>query len=340
MTAAKRKATAKGPSRAPAKKTAPKMAQKAKPGLRPAKKATPPARPKVPAARPKLLKPTPAKPAKAPSKPTPPPRPPPAKAPAPKAAPPKPAPTPPPAPPAAKPAPAAPTKAPAAKPAAPPAPAAVAPAAPPKPAAPPAAPKAAAPPAPAAKPAAPPVPREFRTVPTSRGEVVARDPDLQSALTFGVFAAINRTFGAYGKSLLKHASERFLEYEQKRGHLPPTSKDPVAGLEAFFDRLVAQGYAKRVSFTTTGPTVQCIVEGIPEWDAIEALRQLSYPLLPVFPGEVIATFLTKYYGETVAVESTELVADKRGIAVKFTHRARQDDTTAAIPEVTRTELYE
>ncbi|HWG90613.1 MAG TPA: hypothetical protein VNZ52_07155, partial [Candidatus Thermoplasmatota archaeon] len=167
-----------------------------------------------------------------------------------------------------------------------------------------------------------------------------REPDLHSALSFAIFAAINRSFGAYGKSLLKHASERFLEYETKRGILPPRAANAMEGLNQFFQQLVNAGYARRVRFEGEAPTGVCHVEGVAEWDAVEALRQLSYPLLPAFPAEIIQSFLSKYYNEIVVIEGTDITPETRGLVVRFTHRPRAEETQAPIPEVRRTELYE
>ncbi|GEM_PF-3717598 len=331
MATGKKSAAKASKSKKPAAKKAPpkKPAAKAKPAAKkPApKKAAPkpkpkpapkPAPPKKAAAPPAKAAPKPvAKPAPAP-KPSPPAKPA-AKAPAPpaKPAPPAPAPAPPPAP-----------AAPAAK--------AAAPAKAPKKKAIPTTSLAATPifrplnePAPAL---APPPP------PAKPGHV---DHQMMSAVSYGLFAAINKTFGFAGRNVVKNAALRMLEYGYKRGWLPPKSKEPIRALNEFYGRLEAMGYAEKIHVAKRGEHYALEVVGLADFDAVHSLREMHYPLLPIFLGEMLEAIVDQYFQLKVTVEPLEMQEQKRGFTLPFSlHERPNEQAPAPMMSYARTDDFE
>ena len=320
-------AKAKKPTKTPAKATKAK-AGKPKPAPKKAKpapkKAKPPA--KKPPAKAKAKAPPPPKKAKpAPAKKA---KPAPAPKPA-KAAPPaKPAKAAPPAKavPAAKAVTAAPAAAPAAKPA--PARKAAATAAPTETPAPAAAKKTKKKPIPTMSMAATPIIRPFGDdappaapppPPAKPGHV---DHQVLSSITYGLFAAINKTFGFAGQSVVKNAALRMLEYGYKRGWLPPKSREPVRALNEFFGRLETMGYADKIHVAKHGDKHVLEVHGLADFDAVWSLREMHYPLLPVFLGAMLEAIVDQYFGLKVALDPLEMREDKRGLNISFAMHER------------------
>lgn len=327
------------------------MAAAKKKGSKPAKKAPPPKAKKAPPKKPAL----PAKKVVAPAKAAPPPKPAPAKAPpakpapakalpakpaAAKAAPAKPAPAPAPGPAPAKAAPpsqkGAPAKSTPGKPAV--APAKGTPAAP-SPSALDA--KPARKVAPSLAPAVAPVLKPLTSAAPSKTVQApippppkqgAMDQQLVSAIHYGLFAAINKTFGSFGQSVLKNASLRMLEYGYKRQWLPPKSKDPIKALNEFFQRLETMGYAERMHVSKKDDAFVCEVVNLADWDAVADLRELHYPLLPIFMNELILAFLDQYFKLIVAMEPVELVPEKRGLRIRFTTHERNETAQVHVSE--------
>ena len=316
-----KKSAAKGKKAAPKKAAPKKPAAKPKPAKKaPLKKTVKPAPKKAAKPAPKPV-PKKAAPPPKPVKAAPPPKP----APAPKAPPAKPvkeaAPAKAPAPPAkaAKPAPAA----------AEPAPAPAAPAA--KAAAPKAAKKKAIPTTSLAAtpmfrplhepppPAAPPPP------PAKPGHV---DHQVLSAISYGLFAAINKSFGFAGRNVVKNAALRMLEYGYKRGWLPPKSKEPIRALNEFFGRLEAMGYAEKIHIAKRGEHYVLEVAGLADFDAVHSLREMHYPLLPVFLGEMLEAIVDQYFHLKVTVEPIEMQDAKRGFLIPFSLHERPAEQTA------------
>lgn len=285
-----------------------------------AKTSTPPKRKPAPAPK-KVVKPAKAKPKPAPrpAKKAPPPKPKKAVAP-PKPA--KPAPAPKPAPP---PRPAAPAKAP---PAPKPAPAPVTPA----PAS-----KGKKKPIPTTSLAATPVIRPLTAErvehappppPAKPGHV---DHQVLSAVTYGLFAAVNKTFGFAGQSVVKNAALRMLEYGYKRGWLPPKAKEPIRALNEFFGRLETMGYAERIHIGKRGDQHVLEVVGLADFDAVHSLREMHYPLLPVFLGEMLQAIVDQYFSLKVTLQPIEMQDQRRGFSVPF----MLHEKVSAGPEVAR-----
>lgn len=160
----------------------------------------------------------------------------------------------------------------------------------------------------------------------------AMDQQLVSAIHYGLFAAINKTFGSFGQSVLKNASLRVLEYGYKRQWLPPKSKDPIKALNEFFQRLETMGYAERIHVGKKDDAFVCEIVNLADWDAIADLRELHYPLLPIFMNELILAFLDQYFKLIVAMEPVELVPEKRGLRIRFTTHERNETASVHVTE--------
>lgn len=160
----------------------------------------------------------------------------------------------------------------------------------------------------------------------------AMDQQLVSAIHYGLFAAINKTFGSFGQSVLKNASLRVLEYGYKRQWLPPKSKDPIKALNEFFQRLETMGYAERIHVGKKDDAYVCEIVNLADWDAIADLRELHYPLLPIFMNELILAFLDQYFKLIVAMEPVELVPEKRGLRIRFTTHERSEAAAVHVTE--------
>lgn len=331
------------PKKAAPKKAAPKKAAPKKPA--PKKAAPKKASPKKPAAK-KAPKPAPKKAApvkKAPAKPAPKkaaPAKPAAPKPAAKAAP-APAPAPKPAPKEAAPKPAtqkaAPTKA--AK-AAPSAPAPAASAAPPQTAAQKKAAKRK--PIPSVSSSATPV---FRPIGSETPQMAPPPPPAKpghvdhqvlSAITYGLFSAINKTFGFAGRSVVNNASLRMLEYGYKRGWLPPKSREPVRALNEFFGRLETMGYADKIHAGKRGEEHILEIQGLADFDALHELRSMHYPLLPFFLGEMLTAIMDQYFNLRVTMGQMEIHEQKRGVSIPF---QLHEKPTAVVPSTIVSPTY-
>lgn len=142
-------------------------------------------------------------------------------------------------------------------------------------------------------------------------------PAMVSAVTYGLFAAINKSFGFHGQSVMKHAALRILEFGQKRGWLPTKSREPIKGLQEFLNRLVQMGYAEKVSVKGVGNEATVEVTGLADWDAVLEIRHLGYPLVPVLTPELVATFLDTQFKMATALQPLLLEPERRGVTVKF-----------------------
>ncbi|HVL49056.1 MAG TPA: hypothetical protein VM889_10905, partial [Candidatus Thermoplasmatota archaeon] len=163
-----------------------------------------------------------------------------------------------------------------------------------------------------------------------------------NAVLYGVFAAVNKSFGSYGSSVVKNASLRILEYAVKCGwSVPPKSKDPLKALREFFDHFAALGYAESVTFTRKGEDVVCEVKGLRQWNSVAELRDLHYPTLPIFLVELVTAFLDQFFKMTVAAEPLQVDEEKRSLSFKFSYRSKFESVAPlAIPESRPLELDE
>ena len=164
-----------------------------------------------------------------------------------------------------------------------------------------------------APPAAPPPP------PAKPGHV---DHQVLSSITYGLFAAINKTFGFAGQSVVKNAALRMLEYGYKRGWLPPKSREPIRALNEFFGRLETMGYAEKIHVAKHGEKHVLEVHGLADFDAVWSLREMHYPLLPVFLGAMLEAIVDQYFGLKVALDPIDMREDKRGFHISFAMHER------------------
>lgn len=158
----------------------------------------------------------------------------------------------------------------------------------------------------------------------------AVDHQMLSAIEYGLFAAVNKTFGFAGQSVVKNAALRMLEYGYKRGWLPPKSKEPVRALNEFFNRLETMGYAERIHVARRGETYALEVQGLADFEAVHELRGMHYPLLPVFLGAMLEAIVDQYFQLKVTMEPIEFQEAKRGFQLPFSMHER-----AIAPEVSR-----
>jgi hypothetical protein len=156
------------------------------------------------------------------------------------------------------------------------------------------------------------------------------DHQMLSAIEYGLFAAVNKTFGFAGQSVVKNASLRILEYGYKRGWLPPKAKEPVRALNEFFGRLETMGYADKVHVAKRGDNFVLEVQGLADFEAVHELRAMHYPLLPVFLGAMLEAIIDQYFQLKVTMEPIEWAENKRGFNLPFAMHER-----AVAPEVSR-----
>jgi hypothetical protein len=156
------------------------------------------------------------------------------------------------------------------------------------------------------------------------------DHQILSAIEYGLFAAVNKTFGFAGQSVVKNASLRILEYGYKRGWLPPKSKEPVRALNEFFNRLETMGYADKVHVAKRGESFVLEVQGLADFEAVHELRGMHYPLLPVFLGAMLEAIIDQYFQLKVTMEPIEWQESKRGFNLPFSMHER-----TVMPEVSR-----
>lgn len=154
------------------------------------------------------------------------------------------------------------------------------------------------------------------------------DHQILSAISYGLFAAINKTFGFAGRNVVKNAALRMLEYGYKRGWLPPKSKEPVRALNEFFGRLETMGYAEKIHVAKHGDHYALEVQGLADFDAVHSLREMHYPLLPIFLGEMLEAIVDQYFQLKVTVEPLEMQDQKRGFTLPFSLHERPAETVA------------
>lgn len=152
------------------------------------------------------------------------------------------------------------------------------------------------------------------------------DHQVLSAISYGLFAAVNKTFGFAGQSVVKNASLRMLEYGYKRGWLPPKSRDPVRALNEFFGRLEMMGYADKIHVGKRGDAHVLEVQGLADFDAVWSLKEMHYPLLPVFLGEMLQAIVDQYFGMKATTEPLQMEEQKRGFTLTF-HLHERPSTT-------------
>jgi hypothetical protein len=167
-------------------------------------------------------------------------------------------------------------------------------------------------------------------------------PALLSATTYGLFAAINKSFGFHGQALMKHASLRILEFGQKRGWLPTKAREPLKGLQEFFTRLSSMGYAERVAVKPGAGPNDGIVEvyGLADWDAVLEIRHLGYPLVPILTADLIAAFMDTQFKMATALQPTQLEPEKRGLSVKFSFVPKEALLGERVAETPKLEIEE
>ncbi|MHB8586509.1 MAG: hypothetical protein ACYDDF_11845 [Thermoplasmatota archaeon] len=165
-------------------------------------------------------------------------------------------------------------------------------------------------------------------------------PAYLSALTYGLFAAINKSFGFHGQALMKHASLRILEFGQKRGWLPTKAREPLKGLQEFFNRLCSMGYAERVAVRGQGNEGVLEVTGLADWDAVLEIRHLGYPLVPILTGEIVVAFLDTQFRMATALQPTQLEPERRGLTVKFSFVPKESLIAERVAETPKIQLEE
>lgn len=148
------------------------------------------------------------------------------------------------------------------------------------------------------------------------------DHQVLSSISYGLFAAINKTFGFAGRNVVKNAALRMLEYGYKRGWLPPKSKEPVRALNEFFGRLETMGYAEKIHVAKRGDNYALEVVGLADFDAVHSLREMHYPLLPIFLGEMLEAIVDQYFQLKVTTEPIEMQDQKRGFTLPFSLHER------------------
>jgi hypothetical protein len=167
------------------------------------------------------------------------------------------------------------------------------------------------------------------------------DHQVLSAMSYGLFAAVNKTFGFAGQTVVKNASLRMLEYGYKRGWLPPKSKEPVRALNEFFGRLETMGYADKIHVAKHGDKLALEVQGLADFDAVHELRTMHYPLLPIFLGEMLVAIVDQYFHLRVSTEPMEMQEQKRGFILPFAiHEQTATPEISRLPAMSRVDEFE
>ena len=167
------------------------------------------------------------------------------------------------------------------------------------------------------------------------------DHQMLSAIEYGLFAAVNKTFGFAGQSVVKNASLRILEYGYKRGWLPPRSKEPVRALNEFFNRLETMGYAERIHVGKRGDNYVLEVVGLADFEAVHELRGMHYPLLPVFLGAMLEAIVDQYFQLKVTMDPIEWAENKRGFNLPFSmHERTVVAEVSRLPAMSRMDDFE
>jgi hypothetical protein len=183
-----------------------------------------------------------------------------------------------------------------------------------------------------AAPIAPPPP------PAKPGHV---DNQVLSSISYGLFAAVNKTFGFAGQTVVKNAALRMLEYGYKRGWLPPKSKEPVRALNEFFGRLETMGYAEKIHVAKHGEKYALEVSGLADFDAVHELRSMHYPLLPIFLGEMLVAIVDQYFHLRVTMDPLEFQEQKRGFVLPFSiHEQMAAPEISKLPALSRVDDFE
>lgn len=167
------------------------------------------------------------------------------------------------------------------------------------------------------------------------------DHQMLSAIEYGLFAAVNKTFGFAGQSVVKNAALRMLEYGYKRGWLPPKSKEPVRALNEYFGRLETMGYADKIHVGKRGDNYVLEVTGLADFEAVHELRGMHYPLLPIFLGAMLEAIVDQYFQLKVTMEPMEFLEQKRGFNLGFSlHERNVAPEVSRIPAMARVDDYE
>lgn len=167
------------------------------------------------------------------------------------------------------------------------------------------------------------------------------DHQVLSAISYGLFAAVNKAFGFAGQSVVKNASLRMLEFGYKKGWLPPKSKEPVRALNEFFGRLETMGYAEKIHVARRGEQYVLEVHGLADFDALHELRAMHYPLLPIFLGEMLQAIVDQYFHMVVTMEPIELSEQKRGMNIPFSlHERPTAPEVSRLPALSRMDDFE
>ncbi|HET6404123.1 MAG TPA: hypothetical protein VFH78_05710 [Candidatus Thermoplasmatota archaeon] len=167
------------------------------------------------------------------------------------------------------------------------------------------------------------------------------DHQMLSAIEYGLFAAVNKTFGFAGQSVVKNASLRILEYGYKRGWLPPKAKEPVRALNEFFNRLETMGYAERIHVAKRGENYVLEVHGLADFEAVHELRGMHYPLLPVFLGAMLEAIVDQYFSLKATMEPIEWQENKRGFNLPFSiHERTVAPEVSRLPAMSRVDDFE
>lgn len=167
------------------------------------------------------------------------------------------------------------------------------------------------------------------------------DHQVLSSISYGLFAAVNKTFGFAGQTVVKNAALRMLEYGYKRGWLPPKSKEPVRALNEFFGRLETMGYGEKIHVAKHGEKYALEVQGLADYDAVHELRTMHYPLLPIFLGEMLVAIIDQYFHLRVTMEPLEFQEQKRGFTLPFAiHEQMAAPEISRLPAMSRVDDFE
>lgn len=167
------------------------------------------------------------------------------------------------------------------------------------------------------------------------------DHQMLSAIEYGLFAAVNKTFGFAGQSVVKNAALRMLEYGYKRGWLPPKSKEPVRALNEFFNRLETMGYAEKIHVGKRGEAYVLDVQGLADFEAVHELRGMHYPLLPIFLGAMLEAIVDQYFQLKVTMEPVDFQEARRGFALPFSlHERSVAPEVSRLPALARVDEFE
>ena len=155
------------------------------------------------------------------------------------------------------------------------------------------------------------------------------DNQMLSAITYGIFAAVNKAFGFAGQSVVKNAALRMLEFGYKHGWLPPKARDPVKALNEFFTRFQDMGYAEHIKVGKRGDGHVLVAHDVADFEAVHTLRGLHYPLLPIYFGAIVEAIVDQYFGQKITSEPVAILDDKRGFEFVFSIHDKPDTADVA-----------